>query len=435
MNNAIRPNTGGRGRGGPRSRMCYVCGRQTLLAGYDWHVTQCKDLFIKREELKPRRERRPIPQDPMLSFAQAGGQLPGHGGTGMRQGDLDAYNEHAEQAYKATLTPCQFCGRTFADDKLAIHNRSCTAEHPAKSVNRGGGAGPGPAPAPVRSGHATIANPGSCTASRGGEHLPDISQRPDSNQGARTTGSLFGQQKKQKSMSNVRFKEEESEEPPRPLHGGGGHAAHAPPSYEDYEQNVVPAMMVKCPDCGRQFNEEAYSHHANICKKVFGQARTKFDSSKHRTQGTDMETVGPRKPAGSRTPLKRPGSRGNMAATVGGGGGGGGDIGSNSMPKSKGANWKNQSHAFRDAIKAARQISIAERHAKATGQPLASVLPPANVRSPDDPAYDDYVQCPHCGRKYNQKAGARHIPQCKNIFAKPSRLKKGTGQVATSTRY
>ena len=33
--------------------------------------------------------------------------------------------------------------------------------------------------------------------------------------------------------------------------------------------------------------------------------------------------------------------------------------------------------------------------------------------------YDDYVQCPYCGRKYNQEVANRHIPKCKDIINKP----------------
>lgn len=388
--------------------MCYICGRQTLLAGYDFHVTQCKDLFIKREMQKPKRERRPVPEDPMLSFQATG--LPGGP---MRQEHLDAFNEHAERAFQATLAPCQFCGRTFQPDKLVIHNRSCTASNPAKSVARPPSSG-----AP----HATIAHTG------GIGRLPDIGDRPDSNLGARTTGSLFGQTKKQKSMNNVRFQEDDQgpTTPARPIKPIAANYAN----YEDFEKSIVPASMMTCPDCGRHFNEQAYAHHANVCKKVFGQARKPFDSQKHRVQGTDMETIKPAKPVALKGTLNRPGSTRNMGTAAGGGG----DL-SGSMPRSTGgANWKNKSSAFRDAIREARQISIAERHAKEAGIPLAAALPPPKVRLPDDPVYDDYVLCPHCGRKYNQTAGARHIPQCKNIFAKPSRLNKGSGHSAVPIR-
>ena len=31
----------------------------------------------------------------------------------------------------------------------------------------------------------------------------------------------------------------------------------------------------------------------------------------------------------------------------------------------------------------------------------------------------DRVPCPHCGRKFNQKAAERHIPRCQEIGTKP----------------
>jgi hypothetical protein len=37
------------------------------------------------------------------------------------------------------------------------------------------------------------------------------------------------------------------------------------------------------------------------------------------------------------------------------------------------------------------------------------------------------VQCPHCERRFNEKAAERHIPVCTSIRSKPSSLKRGTG--------
>ena len=34
---------------------------------------------------------------------------------------------------------------------------------------------------------------------------------------------------------------------------------------------------------------------------------------------------------------------------------------------------------------------------------------------------------PHCNRKFNETAAARHIPQCLNIKSRPKTLRKGTG--------
>ena len=51
-----------------------------------------------------------------------------------------------------------------------------------------------------------------------------------------------------------------------------------------------------------------------------------------------------------------------------------------------------------------------------------SVPPP--LPTVEDPSY---VQCPCCLRKFNEQAGARHIPLCKGQAAKPTRLLAGGG--------
>ena len=37
---------------GPRTRVCFVCGRQYGLSSYDIHLKQCKELWLAREALK-----------------------------------------------------------------------------------------------------------------------------------------------------------------------------------------------------------------------------------------------------------------------------------------------------------------------------------------------------------------------------------------------
>lgn len=79
--------------------------------------------------------------------------------------------------------------------------------------------------------------------------------------------------------------------------------------------------------------------------------------------------------------------------------------------------WKQQSSAFRDAIRQAKQVSLAEKRSKETGIPL-HVLLPANTGSGGrgggfgesviDPSY---IQCRFCGRSFSQKAAERHIPK------------------------
>ena len=59
------------------------------------------------------------------------------------------------------------------------------------------------------------------------------------------------------------------------------------------------------------------------------------------------------------------------------------------------------------------------RYAKLAGQiekvggNLADLPPPPVSSNPD------YIQCPHCSRKFNATAGERHIPKCKDTVNKP----------------
>ena len=89
--------------------------------------------------------------------------------------------------------------------------------------------------------------------------------------------------------------------------------------------------------------------------------------------------------------------------------------------KAKAGKWKQESNQFREAMKAARQASLAEK----TGD---MSLMPAHVPSGPDPSL---VQCPHCFRRFNETAAERHIPKCQDIKAKPRSLKRGAGRGAS----
>jgi len=67
------------------------------------------------------------------------------------------------------------------------------------------------------------------------------------------------------------------------------------------------------------------------------------------------------------------------------------------------ADWRTQHENFVKAIRYAKGVSNE---------------PPPPTENPD------YVQCPHCERKFNPATAESHIPKCKDIKAKPARLKK-----------
>lgn len=353
----------------PKTRSCYICGRQYMLHSFVIHEQQCRDLFEKWENQKPPKERRRCPDDPMRGYDP-----------NMSMKDLDRLNAASQQTWsEQALVRCQNCNRTFLPEKLPIHQRSCTAANPAKRVE----------------------DPVASRDSRSSENTR-VSSRFQQNDGD---------------------------------YGGG----------ESEYVNVNSGNMMQCKNCGRKFNTVSYSKHAKVCAKVFTQSRKVFNSAKQRIQGTDLEEY-------NRQAMKK-GSSGTKKQTSGGTSGpsssgattrasvGGGE------PRQAIPKWKLDSMKFRMAMKAAREVSRAEKQSKETGVPLHLLLPAKPSRSSmsgygdggygntsgdyDDPP--DGLRCPTCGRTFNQKAGERHIPQCKNIINKPSRLTKGSGAPSYST--
>lgn len=378
-----------KGGHGPRSRLCYICGRQTLLAGFNHHVEGCSKLFLQREALKPPRERRPLPVDPMLSMGN------GFNGSLNVGNNLDQINALSQQAYNETLSVCEFCGRRFLPEKLIIHNRSCRADNPARrvdeSVNRRQDQQPITQP--------SFPSPSQVKPQSSARHLLNPTSSTQNNRPSSSDAS------KHQSMG-------------APQNLGLSNSSQMPVS-EDF----VPAMYRQCPDCGRKFNEVAYEKHVKICKKVFLEKRKEFDSHKHRVEGTEMASLS--------STNKRSQSTNNTTSTT-----------NNSIKAAKHSShqsnaalpkWKADSLAFRQAMKQARQVSVAEKKSKETGIPLAQLLPSNPTNDPaNDPVYATYIQCPTCGRRFNEMAGARHIPKCRDIIAKPSRLISHSGQQATT---
>ncbi|KAH8051485.1 hypothetical protein JL722_10656 [Aureococcus anophagefferens] len=101
----------------PSTRMCHICGRQFGKNSIDIHIPQCLKKYEAAQAQLPPHERKPAPAAPQLLGAGASDR---------------AYNDAAYEALEANMAECEFCGRTFAPDRLAIHNRSCTAANPAK---------------------------------------------------------------------------------------------------------------------------------------------------------------------------------------------------------------------------------------------------------------------------------------------------------------
>jgi hypothetical protein len=114
---------------------------------------------------------------------------------------------------------------------------------------------------------------------------------------------------------------------------------------------------------------------------------------------------------------KKPAAAG--AGTKKAGKGAAADEGKGGIPK-----WKLQSLQFRQAMKAANEGAggggagggkfMSDPETEQINQQLAQM------------ASDSLIPCPHCNRRFNEKAAERHIPKCKDIRAKPSFLSKNS---------
>lgn len=126
---------------GPRTIVCYICGRQYGVHSYDIHLKQCKDLWIARESQKDPRERKSLPRDPMEAgdvsrlAATAPANLKRANTMKLSAAELAEMNQAATETFNTvSLSVCEWCGRSFLPEKLVIHNRSCTQDKPARKV-------------------------------------------------------------------------------------------------------------------------------------------------------------------------------------------------------------------------------------------------------------------------------------------------------------
>ncbi|CAL8398249.1 unnamed protein product [Arctogadus glacialis] len=148
---------------------------------------------------------------------------------------------------------------------------------------------------------------------------------------------------------------------------------------EEFEDGEAPAAeeLTPCNICGRSFFPKVLKKHIPICQKSATKKRKTFDSSRQRAEGTDISTLKPIKNLKAKDP-----------------------------PPKKPSNWRKKHEDFIATIRAAKGITQVMKE----GGPL----PP-----PPPPTYDpDYIQCPHCQRRFGQNAADRHIQFCREKAAR-----------------
>lgn len=148
----------------------------------------------------------------------------------------------------------------------------------------------------------------------------------------------------------------------------------------------IPENMVQCRICGRNFNTDRIEKHQQICEKTTTKKRKVFDVVKHRVQGTEIEQY------------VRKGTRVSTRPTV--------TSKAATAAANKKNNWRKKHEEFIQAIRAAKEMKAF----LAKGGKLSDLPPPPPSENPD------YIQCPHCQRRFNEGAASRHIPKCANML-------------------
>ncbi|XP_012272335.1 proteoglycan 4 isoform X5 [Orussus abietinus] len=163
-------------------------------------------------------------------------------------------------------------------------------------------------------------------------------------------------------------------------HPAAAAGSRGPPTGRSGPGAVSNDTLVPCKVCGRRFAQDRVGLHEQICSKTGQKKRKQFDAMMFRVKGTELE------PFVKKSTLKKPEPKSKK-----------------SDPKS---NWRRKHEDFINAIRSAKQV---QAHLAAGGKLSDLPPPPASDTS-------DYIQCPHCGRKFNQGAAERHIPKCQHML-------------------
>ena len=158
-----------------------------------------------------------------------------------------------------------------------------------------------------------------------------------------------------------------------------------------YESSNV--KLVSCSFCGRNFAVESLQRHETICQKT-SRKRPVFDSSKQRNIGTsEKKYLGKNKTLFNK--------KSNSITNI-----------------SKQSNWRQKHEEFIRTVRAAREATVAIKEGRKPPSPPPPVINP------------DYIQCPHCLRRFNETAAERHIPFCAEQSKRLSNKKIATNNIS-----
>eukprot|EP00002_Diphylleia_rotans_P027534 TRINITY_DN5523_c0_g1_i3.p1 TRINITY_DN5523_c0_g1~~TRINITY_DN5523_c0_g1_i3.p1 ORF type:complete len:501 (+),score=91.19 TRINITY_DN5523_c0_g1_i3:71-1573(+) len=363
----------------PRMLICHICGQGFGTMSLPIHQKAC----IKKWEI----EQSKLPQHLRSKLVNPMEVNP------KNFANIDEYNDAAFSAANSNLVPCENCGRTFKPESLQIHLRSCVSLNGQMGggvkarLSKGNSAVNSPqttayVPSP-KGGPSFSSTTASTTSSNrplsaSKKQIPQQQQADASNRFSHThygaSSVSFAQDAPQQAQGSSALSRGQSIKRMGSMQGASPMNAGGP----------VILSLVECSYCHRRFNADRIEKHMNACAKL-QKPRKKFDSTAARVRDTELEGFRPKRSTQPSNQQQR------------------------GLQPGKQSVWKRQHEEFIRAIREAKKVS---RYVAAGGN-LADLPPPPPSENPD------YVQCPHCKRRFNETAAKRHIPACSSTINKP----------------
>ena len=405
----------------PKALVCHICGREFGTKSLTIHQKSCAQKWEQAEARKPKHLRRPLPTAPSTD------PLPS-----MSREELEKRNQKAMQTFETqAMKQCPHCFRTFLEDRLDVHLRSCTAEKPHKPVTRVKEASQPP-----------TGETAQLIPERENAQPPVIAPEEPSAEALRASFQQFGHRtsledfqeaEKEAEMAAEQEVEAISEEVRSDLED------EAPPEFADeslteavdsraeyYAMGVfspkrkpkipVPVdfqeeekggdsldlqlEMIACGNCGQEFPEDQVIGHEIICRKA-----KEIEALEEGKPSTD-----PVKPEQSiEVSVKRPQtakvktiqSEDSKTIQL--------EVSTTAPPEAVSIE-----EASPKVLKA--KVSVETREtAPITPTSRGSSRPTTGPSVPST----DLVPCPHCGRKFAPDAASRHISICQDVRNRP----------------
>lgn len=181
----------------------------------------------------------------------------------------------------------------------------------------------------------------------------------------------------------IEIKDSKKTVPPSPAIKKKGPAGTSTPARRSVFAPKPRDDLIACKNCQRNFAEDRIEKHEEICLKTSQKKRKTFDMTKARVKGTDAASY-----------VK------NAA-----------HLKAKEAKEQKKSDWRKKREEFINTLRAAKE---AQRHL-ANGGNLKDLPPPPPMDT------SDYIQCPHCNRRFSEAAAERHIPKCKDIKSNKKR--------------